>query len=77
MANGNVVTPLGCWKGTVELGSTTVEGSFEVFDSGGSWDFLFGKRLLTAFAAIHNYAVDEVFIPQHQLVLKNQHSIAV
>ena len=45
MANGNVVKPLGCWKGKVELGSTAVEGSFEVFDSGGGWDFLFGKRL--------------------------------
>ena len=38
MANGNIVTPLGCWKGTVKLGSATVEASFEVFDSGGSWD---------------------------------------
>ena len=48
MANGNVMSPLGCWKGTVELNNTTVEGSFEVFDSGGRWDFLFGKRLMTA-----------------------------
>ena len=76
MANGNVVSPLGCWKGTVELNGTTVEGSFEVFDSGGGWDFLFGKRLMTAFAAVHDYATDEVFIPRHQLTLRNQHDIA-
>ena len=77
MANGNVVKPLGCWKGKVELGSTAVEGSFEVFDSGGGWDFLFGKRLMMAFAEIHDYAVDEVFIPEHQLTLENQHDIAM
>ena len=38
MANGNVVTPLGCWKRMLELGSTTVEASFELFDSGSGWD---------------------------------------
>ena len=75
MANGNVVIPLGCWKGTVELGGATVEGSFEVFDSGGGWSFLFGKRLMTTFAAVHDYAVDEVFIPQRQLILKNQYNL--
>ena len=63
MANGNIVNPVGCWKGVVELGGATVEGSFEVFDSGGGWDFLFGKTLMTAFEAVHDYAVDEVFIP--------------
>ena len=47
----------------VELGSATVEGSFEVFNSGGGWDFLFGKTLMTAFEAVHDYTVDEVFIP--------------
>jgi len=76
MANRNIVDPLGCWKGMVELGSTTVEGLFEVFDSGGSWDFLFGKMLMTAFEAVHNYMVDEVFIPRHRLTLQNQHNIA-
>ena len=60
MANGNIVNPVGCWK---EVGSATVEGSFKVFDSGGGWDFLFGKTLMTAFEPVHDYAVDEVFIP--------------
>ena len=76
MANRNIVNPIGCWKGTVEFSSTAVEGSFEVFDSGGGWDFLFGKTLMTAFGAVHDYAVDEVFIPKHQLTLRNQHDIA-
>ena len=43
MANGNIVNLIGCWKGTVELEGITVTGSFEVFDSGRGWDFLFGK----------------------------------
>ena len=77
MANGNIVNPVGCWKGVVELGGATVEGSFEVFDSGGGWDFLFGKTLMTAFEAVHDYAVDEVFIPRQQLTLQNQHNIAI
>ena len=63
MANGNIVNPVGCWKGTVELGGIRVAGSFEVFDSGGGWEFLFGKRLMTAFKAVHDYATDEVFLP--------------
>ena len=76
MANGSIVTPAGCWKGTVELGGTTVTGSFEVFDSGGGWDFLFGKRLMTAFSAVHDYATDEVFLPARQCTLQNQHEAA-
>jgi hypothetical protein len=73
MANGNIVNLVGCWKGTVELEGITVTGSFEVFDSGGGWDFLFGKRLMTAFRAIHDYATDEVFLPACRSILQNQY----
>jgi len=61
----------------VELEGITVEGSFKVFDSGGGggWDFLFGKRLMTAFATVHDYTIDEVSIPDRQLTLRNQHSL--
>ena len=76
MANGNIVNPIGCWQGTVELGGITVTGSFEVFDSGGGWNFLFGKRLMTAFRAVHNYATDEVFLPGRQCTLQNQYDAA-
>ncbi|KIJ89816.1 hypothetical protein K443DRAFT_32029, partial [Laccaria amethystina LaAM-08-1] len=63
--NGALVDaiPVGCWKGTIELGGATVTGSFKVFDSNGGWDFLFGKRLLMVFNAVHDYATDEVFLP--------------
>ena len=71
------MNPLGCWKGIVELGGATVEGSFEVFDSARGWDFLFGKQLMTTFSAIHDYATDEVFLPMHQCTLQNQHDIAI
>ena len=76
MANGSIVTPGGCWEGIVELGGATVAGSFKVFDSCGGWDFLFGKRLLTAFSAVHDYATDEVFLPTQQHTLQNQYNIA-
>lgn len=56
----------------MELGSTTVEGLFKVFDSKGSWDFLFGKRLMTAFPVVHDYAADEVFTPSNQLMMQQQ-----
>jgi hypothetical protein len=76
MANGSIVNPVGCWEGIIELGGATVAGSFEVFDSCGGWDFLFRKRLLTAFSAVHDYATDEVFLPTQRRTLQNQYSIA-
>ncbi|KAJ3902106.1 hypothetical protein F5879DRAFT_991305 [Lentinula edodes] len=42
--------------------STEVEGGFEVFDSGGSWNFLFGKPLLEKFAAVHDYQKDSILL---------------
>jgi hypothetical protein len=36
---------------------------FEVFPSGGSWSFLFGKPLLERFAAVHDYDTDTIRIP--------------
>lgn len=76
MVNGNIVNLIGCWKGTVELEGITVTGSFEIFDSGGGWDFLFGKRLMTVFKAVHDYATDEVFLPAQQCTLQNQYNAA-
>jgi len=77
MANGIIMNPLGCWKGIVKLGGATVEGSFEVFDSARGWDFLFRKRLMTAFSAIYNYVTDEVFLLMCQCTVQNQHDIAI
>ena len=74
MANGTVVKSLGRWEGDIEVEGSRIEGSFEVFDSLGAWDFLLGKRLKNALKAVHNYEVDEVTIKgKHGLTtLKNQ-----
>ena len=52
-------------------------GVFEVFSSGGAWALLFGKPLLEAFNAIHDYSPDIVRIPRNAekkewVVLENQ-----
>ena len=51
-----------------------VQGSFEVFDSLGAWDFLFGKRLKNIFKAVHDYGTDKVTIKgdKGETTLKNQ-----
>ncbi|KAG2126350.1 uncharacterized protein EDB93DRAFT_1109684 [Suillus bovinus] len=49
MVNGAIVQLEAMWKGEVVIGG-----------SGGGWKFLFGKPLLQAFKAVHNYEVDEV-----------------
>lgn len=68
MADGNLVKPKAMWEGRM------VFGSFEVFESGGNWEFLLGKPLLTALHAIHEYTGDTVTIKNdgHSAVLKNQ-----
>ena len=62
MANGIIVPLQGVWKGQLELGGLQSEGEFEVFDSGGSWEFLFGKPLLRCFNATHDFNTDTVTI---------------
>ncbi|TFY82666.1 hypothetical protein EWM64_g1338 [Hericium alpestre] len=49
-------------------------GEFEVFDSGGGWSFLFGKPLLVAFRAQHDYEDDLVHVSgaNGQTTLHNQ-----
>ncbi|KAG2749751.1 hypothetical protein P692DRAFT_20693721, partial [Suillus brevipes Sb2] len=60
MANGTVVQSEAVWKGEVSIGGVRAQGEFEVLHSGGGWKFLFGKPLLQAFKAIHDYEVDKV-----------------
>ena len=66
MANGIIVPSQGVWKGRLELGGLQSEGEFEVFDSGGSWEFLFGKPLLCCFNAMHDFNTDTVTIQMAQ-----------
>ncbi|KAG2349705.1 hypothetical protein BDR05DRAFT_871679, partial [Suillus weaverae] len=60
MANGAIVQSEVVWKGEVVIGGVQAQGEFEVLQSGGGWKFLFGKPLLRAFKAVHDYEVDEV-----------------
>jgi len=62
MANGSIVHSQVVWKGILELGGIRADGEFKVFDSRGSWDFLFGKPLLHHFKALHDFDTDTVTI---------------
>ena len=74
MADGSIVKPKAVWEGKMEIGGVEVMGSFEVFESGGSWEFLLGKPLLMALHAVHEYTGDTMTIENKGLtaVLKNQ-----
>jgi hypothetical protein len=60
LANGVIVRSEARWTGKVEVNGVCADVTFEVFDSGGKWDFLFGKKLLETFKAIHDYESDEI-----------------
>ena len=62
MANGALVPSQAVWKGVMQLGGIKVEGSFEVFDSGGNWAFLLGKPVLRQFNAEQDFSMDTVTI---------------
>ena len=62
MGNGVVIPSLAVWRGKMRLSEVTVDGEFEVFDSGGSWAFLLGKPLLRSFRAEQMYETDTVNI---------------
>ena len=62
MGNGMIIPSKAAWRGKMKLGGVTIEGEFEVFDSGGSWAFLLGKPLLRLFRAKQSYWPDTVSI---------------
>jgi hypothetical protein len=62
MASGQIVKSEATWEGMVEIEGVRVEGTFEVFDSGGGWEFLFRKPLQVVFRAVHDYKHDVVEI---------------
>ena len=75
MANGAQVKSLATWTGTVELEGIKTQNTFEIFDSGGGWSFLFGKPMLWAFHALHNFRNDTVTLVRNKnqvTVLTNQ-----
>jgi hypothetical protein len=62
MANGALMPSRGYWEGYIRFGRGRVRASFEVFPSGGSWSFLFGKPLLEGLGAVHDYATDTIMV---------------
>jgi hypothetical protein len=78
MADGRLLPSIGTWTGIVDVDSYTAQGTFEVFDSGGAWALLFGKPLLEAFKAVHDYNGDVLWLPPRSgegkwKALKNQY----
>ena len=74
MADGSIVSPTAIWHRKMEIKGVQVQGSFEVFESGGNWEFLLGKPLLAAFHAVHKYTNNTIAIENEGLTatLKNQ-----
>ena len=54
----------------MEIERVRTHSSFEVFDSGDGWEFLFRKPLLAAFNAIDNYRNDTVVIGNKGVIAK-------
>jgi hypothetical protein len=46
MANGALVPSQAAWTGTFKIKGVKACGTFEVFNSGSGWSFLFGKPML-------------------------------
>jgi len=75
MGNGTVISLLAVWKGRMQLENVTINGEFEVFDSGGSWAFLLGKPMLRKFHAKQAYHPDTVSIrgtDNKKITLRNE-----
>jgi transposase InsO family protein len=77
VANGTIIKSEARWKGKIELNGVQTDVAFEVFDSGGKWDFLFGKTLLETFKAVHDYGKDEITIEGYgkKAIISNQSHI--
>ncbi|KAJ7237939.1 hypothetical protein C8J57DRAFT_1528925 [Mycena rebaudengoi] len=75
MVNGTLVKSLGHWEGYFMVKDVWQHGAFEIFDSGGRWEFLFRKLLQAAFGVIHDYALDvvDICVGGKCAKLQNQH----
>jgi hypothetical protein len=74
MADGRLVPSLGVWKGKVTVKGVSQVGAFQVLNSNGAWALLFGKPLLEAFEAVHDYSKDTINLPlkKEWVILENQ-----
>jgi hypothetical protein len=62
MVNRTIIPSQAVWRGTMVLGGMSFKGEFEVFDSNGGCAFLFGKPLMRAAHATHDFETDVVRI---------------
>jgi hypothetical protein len=60
MANGVLIPSNGSWSGMVMVDNVQTNGTFEIFASRGAWNILFGKPMLQAFGAVHEYTTDTI-----------------
>ena len=76
MANGTLIPSNGSWSGIVVVDGVRANGTFEIFASGGAWNVLFGKPLLQAFDAIHEYTTDTITLhsnnSEQAVVIQNE-----
>jgi len=74
VANGVIIRSEARWEGKMDVNGISANVAFEVFDSGGKWDFLFGKTLLETFRATHDYESDEITVHGNEgkVTLKNR-----
>lgn len=63
VANNQTVPIDGLWHGEVDIGGTTSEANFVVFNCNGAFDIILGKPWLTSVKASHDYATDTLIIP--------------
>ncbi|KAJ7029687.1 hypothetical protein C8F04DRAFT_1236964 [Mycena alexandri] len=71
LANGTIMRSLAHWEGEVEVEGVKAFGSFEVFDSGGSWDFLFSKPMQAALGVVHDVVTLDAGGQQAKIVNQN------
>ncbi|TEB28853.1 hypothetical protein FA13DRAFT_1632817, partial [Coprinellus micaceus] len=73
LADGSLVDGEGRWAGWFRIGRVRAWAAFEVFDSGGNWEFLFGKPMKKAFEVVHRYKEDVVEVSDKfgSVVLEN------
>ena len=74
MADGRLVPLLGVWKGQVTVKGISQNGVFQVLNSNGAWALLFGKPMLEAYEAVHDYSNDTINLPKGKklVMLENQ-----
>ena len=76
VANGTLVPSEGLWVGRIIVDSVSTGGLFKIFPSGGSWEMLFGKPMLQAFSATHNFVNDSVTLEAEglQTIIHNENA---